>query len=122
MYLDGFVIPLPNDKKEAYRAMATLGCKVWMKHGALAYREMLLDPTDKPMDGIATFPSIAGAGEGETVVFAYILYRDRAHRDEVNAKVMADPTFTDMPKEMPFDMARMAYGGFTALVEHGKGE
>lgn len=122
MYLDGFVLPVPADKTDTYKTMAEGAATIWMEHGALAYREMLLDPTDKPHEFGMSFPQLAQPKEGETIVFAYILYRDKAHRDKVNAKVMADPRMdpSQFP-DMPFDCNRMAYGGFTSLVEHGNG-
>lgn len=123
MYIDGFVLPVPTRNTDAYKRMATDAGKVWMEHGALAYREALLDPTDTPHEFCTTFPEMAGPGDGETIAFAYILYRDRAHRDEVNRKVMADPRMNDMPKpeDMPFDCKRMAYNGFETIVSYGNG-
>lgn len=119
MYLDGFLLPLPTAKTEAYRTMAEGAGKVWMDHGALAYRECLLDPTDKPQDFCTTFTQVLQPQPGETVVFAYILFKSREHRDEVNARVMNDPRMNELPPEMPFDCKRMAYNGFTTLVEYG---
>ncbi len=116
-YVDGFVIPLPEKNVEAYREIAAKASKIWSEHGALEYRECLLeDPIDKDM---VTFPHLASARPGETVVFAYITYESRAHRDEVNARVMADPRIHQLccPEDSPFDYLRMAYGGFQTLVE-----
>ncbi len=116
-YIDGFVLPIPTDKLETYRAMATKASAVWREHGALEYRECVLD--DPTAEKLVPFPQLAGAKDGETVVLAYITYNSRTHRDEVNAKVMADPRLQEMcgSGDMPFDMSRMAYGGFATLVE-----
>jgi uncharacterized protein YbaA (DUF1428 family) len=116
-YVDGFVIPVPKEKIEAYKAIATQASKVWKDHGALEYRECVLE--DNVTKDILPFTKLAGTQEGETVVFAYITYQSRAHRDEVNAKVMADPRINEMcgSEGMPFDCARMAYGGFETIVE-----
>jgi len=116
-YVDGFVIPLPKDKIDAYKAIAEKASKVWKEYGALEYRECVLE--DNVTKDVLPFPQLASAKEGETVVFAYITYNSRAHRDEVNAKVMADPRMNEMcgSEGMPFDCARMAYGGFETIVE-----
>jgi uncharacterized protein YbaA (DUF1428 family) len=115
-YVDGFVIPLPADKLEEYTRIAEQACCIWMEHGALEYRECIgEDLTAKEM---VPFPELAGAKEGETVAFSWIVYRSREHRDEVNAKVMADPRIREMMGDsMPFDCKRMAYGGFKTIVE-----
>jgi uncharacterized protein YbaA (DUF1428 family) len=118
-YVDGFVIVVPEEHMPAYREMAKLGAKVWKKHGALAYFECTGDDLEPEMTGI-TFPNMAKAKPGETVVFSFILFESRAHRDEVNAKVMQDPLMNDpkfRDKPMPFDVKRMAYGGFKVFVE-----
>lgn len=114
-YVDGFVIAVPKDRIEDYRKMAELGCQVWMEHGALSYLESVAD--DAPYGEMTSFPRAVMAKEDETVVFAFITYRDRAHRDEVNGKVFADPRMTFEPARMPFDMKRMIYGGFSAIIE-----
>ncbi len=122
-YVDGFVIVVPEKNLPAYRKMAEEAGKIWKKYGALEYIESIGEDlnSDVPaeMKGI-TFPQMAGAKSGETVVFSYILYNSRQHRDEVNAKVMKDP-FMSAPEqkdqEMPFDLKRMAYGGFEVIVE-----
>lgn len=125
-YVDGFVIPVPEGKLDAYREMAAHAGKIWMEHGALSYKECVLEdakptmPDDAP-DGckITSFHELANTTEGETVIFAFIVYESRAHRDDVNAKVMADPRMgegCDM-NNLPFDPARMTYGGFEALVD-----
>jgi uncharacterized protein YbaA (DUF1428 family) len=115
-YVDGYVLPLPKRNLAAYRRLALVAARVWMKHGALEYRECVGDDLDTPM-GVG-FPVVARAKRGETVVFAWIRYRSRAHRDKVNAKVMQDPTLSAMcGKKMPFDVKRMGYGGFRVIVE-----
>ena len=122
-YVDGFVLVVPEKNLPAYRKMAEEGAKIWKKYGALECVESVgedLNP-DVPaeMKGI-TFPQMTGAKPGETVVFSYILYNSRQHRDEVNAMVMKDPYMTSpqqKDQEMPFDMKRMAFGGFDVIVE-----
>src|SRR5687768_10576079 len=115
-YVDGFVIPVPKKKIAEYRRMAEIGCRVWMKHGALDYRECVgHDLKTKCGPG---FPRGIKVKPGETVVFAYIVYKSRAHRDKVNAAVMKDPDLTAGmdPNKMPFDWKRMLVGGFETLV------
>jgi Uncharacterized conserved protein len=114
-YIDGFVIPVPRKKLEEYRRIAKKAGKIWREHGALEYVETVGDDL-KPRWG---FPKLAKPRSGETVVFSWIAYKSRAHRDRVNAKVMKDPRLKPMmdPKAMPFDMKRMAYGGFKSIVE-----
>jgi uncharacterized protein YbaA (DUF1428 family) len=117
-YVDGFVIPIKKKNLEAYRSMAAKACKVWKKYGALDYIEAVGD--DLKIKGmVASFPKIAKLKAGETVLFSFITYKSRAHRDAVNKKVMKDPELQNMcdPKKSPFDFKRMAYGGFKALVE-----
>lgn len=115
-YVDGFVIPMPKKNLAAYVRIAKLACKVWLDHGALDYRECVGDD-DKVAMGIP-FPKLAKVKTGEVVVFAYIVYKSRAHRDKVNAKVMKDPRITAMCdiKKMPFDCQRVTNGGFQTLV------
>lgn len=113
-YVDGFVIPVPVDKIPQYRKIARIAAKVWKDHGALDYRECVGD--DLKNEWGVSFPPMAGAKEGETVVFAWITYKSRKHRDQVNAKVMADPRIKLDQDSMPFDCKRMAYGGFKTLV------
>lgn len=116
-YVDGFVIPLPKKNVEAYRRMAARACKIWLEHGALEYRECLGE--DLKHKSMRSFAKLAGAKPTETVVFAWITYKSRAHRDRVNKKVMKDPRIADMcGPTMPFDYKRMAYGGFTVIVSH----
>ena len=116
-YVDGFVIPVPKRNVEAYRRMAQRAGKVWIEHGALEFRECVGD--DLKVKGVASFPRIARARSGETVFFSWIVYKSRAHRDRVNAKVMKDPRIANMmdEKAMPFDGKRMVYGGFKVLVD-----
>jgi uncharacterized protein YbaA (DUF1428 family) len=115
-YVDGFVLVVPKRKLAIYKKMATRAATVWKDHGALDYRECVGDDLKVKMG--LSFPKLAKTKAGETVVFSYIVYKSRAHRDRVNAKVMKDKRlFEGMPKEMPFDMKRMAYGGFKTLVE-----
>lgn len=115
-YVDGFVLVVPKKNLNAYRAMAAKAGKVWRKHGALDYKECIGDDLNSKWSTLK-FPKMAKAKPGEIVVFSYILYKSKAHRDSVNAKVMKDP-FMDQPKDqpMPFDMKRMAFGGFKVLV------
>lgn len=115
-YVDGFVLPLPEGNIDAYREIAETAGKVWLEHGALAYKECVIeDKTEHEF--CSNFPAMAGIKEGETVVFAYIVFKSRAHRDEVNAKVMEDPRIKCDPENMPFDCKRMAYGGFSPIVD-----
>lgn len=115
-YVDGFLIPLPKKNIAIYRRMAEKAAKLWREHGALEYRECIGD--DLACAGMVPFPKAAAAKKGETVVFAWVVYRSRAHRDRVNKKVMADPRIAAlMPKKAPFDCARMCYGGFDVLVD-----
>jgi uncharacterized protein YbaA (DUF1428 family) len=116
-YVDGFVLPVPKKNVDAYRRMAQKASKIFRELGALEYRECVGDDLDVKMG--MPFPRGIKAKPGETVVFAYIVYKSRAHRDSVNAKVMKDPRFANMcdPKDMPFDVKRMIYGGFKTIVE-----
>lgn len=115
-YVDGFVLPLPKDKVEVYREIAEKASKIWIEYGALEYRECVGD--DLEVKEMVAFPKLADAGADETVVIAYIVYNSREHRDEVNAKVMADPRLQEMcgTEGMPFDCTKMAYGGFKSIV------
>lgn len=117
LYVDGFVVPVPKKKLAAYGRIAKKASKIWKEHGALEYRECAGDDLDIKM--VLPFPKGIQTKPGETVVFAYITYKSRAHRDKVNAKVMKDPRMNAMcdPKDMPFDCARMLYGGFKTIVE-----
>lgn len=117
-YVDGFVLTVPKSKLQAYKKMAAEGQKMWLKNGALDYKECMANDM-KPKWVTFTFPKMAKAKPNEVVFFSYITYKSRAHRDQVNAKVMkgmeeAKKNYKDMP--MPFDMKRMAYGGFEVVV------
>jgi uncharacterized protein YbaA (DUF1428 family) len=116
-YVDGFVLPLPRKNLAAYRKMAAWGRKIWMKHGALRYFECVGDDLKVPKDCGLSFPAGIRARSGETIVFAFIVYKSKAHRDAVNRKVLNEMAAGPMPAKMPFDMKRMMHGGFRALVE-----
>jgi uncharacterized protein YbaA (DUF1428 family) len=117
MYVDGFLVPVRRDRIEAYRAMAEKALDIWMDHGALTAVEAMGD--DVP-DGVHTsFPMAVKLEPGEVVFFSFITYRDRAHRDEVNAKVMADPRLAMSPDNESFDGKRMIWGGFVPIVTKG---
>jgi uncharacterized protein YbaA (DUF1428 family) len=113
-YVDGFVLPVPKRNIAAYRRMAQTAGKVWRDHGALDYKECIGDDLKIKMG--MPFPRGIRSKTGETIVFAYIVYKSRAHRDSVNAKVMKDRRLK-MPKSMPFDVKRMLYGGFKVIVD-----
>jgi len=116
-YVDGFVLPVPKKNLPAYRRLASKAAKIWREHGAVECRECVGD--DLAVKVGVPFPRTIKARAGETVVFAYIVYKSRAHRDRVNAKIMKDPRLATMcdPKSMPFDCNRMLYGGFRVIVE-----
>ena len=116
-YVDGYVLPLPKKNVAAYRRMAQKAGKVWRDHGALEYIEAIAD--DVKPGKHTSFPQSVKLKAGETVVFAYIVYKSRADRDRINAKVMKDPRLANMmdPKAMPFDGKRMFWGGFKVLVD-----
>jgi uncharacterized protein YbaA (DUF1428 family) len=116
-YVDGFLLPVPKKNLKAYRQMSRKAGKVWRELGALEYRECVGD--DLKIKGTAPFAKATRAKSGETVVFAYIVYKSRAHRDQVNKKVMKDPRIAAQmsTKSMPFDVKRMLYGGFKVFVD-----
>ena len=116
-YVDGFVLPVPKKNIAAYRRMAAKAKKIWREHGALDYRECVGE--DLAVKVGLPFTKQLKLKPGETVVFAYIVYKNRAHRDKVNAKVMSDPRIQECcdPKKIPFDCKRMCYGGFKTIVE-----
>jgi len=115
-YVDGYVLPVPKDKVAEYQRIATKAGKIWREHGALEYRECVGDNLD--IKELIPFPRMAKAKPNETVIFAWIVFKSRAHRDRVNAKVMKDPRIASMGKDdVPFDCKRMAYGGFKTIVE-----
>lgn len=115
-YTDGFLLPIPKKNIDAYRRMSRKAGKIWREHGALEYRETIGDDLNIP--GLASFTSILKLKKGETVIFSWITYKSRAHRDKVNAKVMSDPRLGNPSdiKKMPFDVKRMAMGGFKIIV------
>jgi uncharacterized protein YbaA (DUF1428 family) len=114
-YVDGFIVAVPKKRLTEYRKLAKLGCKVWLEHGAIDYKECVAD--DVPMGKITSFPRSVKQKPGETVIFAWITYKSRAQRDRINKKVMADPRLTGMDmKNMPFDGKRMIFGGFKVFV------
>ncbi|MFH1497741.1 MAG: DUF1428 domain-containing protein [Verrucomicrobiota bacterium] len=115
-YADGFVIPVPKKNLATYRRMAAKAAKIWREHGALDYKECVGD--DLAVPGVMPFPKGIGAKSSEVIVFSWITYKSRAQRDKVNKLVMADPRIAKMcdPKKMPFDCARMLYGGFKVMV------
>jgi uncharacterized protein YbaA (DUF1428 family) len=114
-YTDGFLLPVPKKKVDVYLRIARRAGKIWREHGALEYRECVAE--DMNAMGLRPFPHAANTKRGETVVLSWIIYKSRAHRDRVNAKVMADPRIKRMMDEAPFDYTRMAYGGFTVAVD-----
>jgi len=114
-YVDGFLLAVPKKNIAAYRKLARKAGKIWREHGALEYRECVGDDLNVKM--ALPFPKQMKLKPGETAVFSWIVYKSRAHRDKVNAKVMADKRLTGSKAPMPFDMKRMAYGGFKILVE-----
>jgi uncharacterized protein YbaA (DUF1428 family) len=115
-YVDGFIVPVPKKKVEAYRRLARKAGKIWREHGALEFKECIAD--DVKMGKWTSFPRSVKRKPNETVMFSYIVYKSRAHRDQVNAKVMKDKRFAGMDmKDMPFDGKRMIYGGFKVLVD-----
>jgi len=114
-YVDGFVIPILKKNLPAYRRMARKGGELWKKHGALEYRECVAEDLRAPW--ALPFPRLLKLKRGETVVFSWIVFKSRAHRDRVNAKVMKEAPATMGGSPMPFDMKRTAYGGFTTIVD-----
>jgi uncharacterized protein YbaA (DUF1428 family) len=114
-YVDGFVIPLPKKNLATYKRIAKVACKVWMDHGAIDYCECTGDDLSSPCG--MSFPDGIRSKKGETVVFAWIKYESKAHRNKVNAAVMKDPRIAALGTKMPFDMKRMICGGFKVLVE-----
>ncbi len=116
-YVDGFVLPVPTKKLRAYQRMAQKAAKVWREHGALECRETAGD--DLKVKFGVPFPRMLKPKRGETVVFSWIVFKSRTHRDSVNKKVMKDPRMLKMMEKgpMPFDDKRMAYGGFKVLVD-----
>jgi uncharacterized protein YbaA (DUF1428 family) len=114
-YVDGFVLAVPKKKLADYKKMARKAGKIWREHGALAFVECAGD--DVPYGKLTSFPRAVKAKNGETVVFSWIVYKTRAHRDAVNKKVMADPRLKMDMSAMPFDPKRMIFGGFKTMLE-----
>lgn len=115
-YVDGFVVPVPTKKLAAYKKLAKLGAKVWKSHGAIEYYECLGDDLNVPFG--TSFLKQMKSKKGETVVFSFIVYKSKAHRNAVNKKVMSDPALQAAcnPQNAPFDMKRMLYGGFKTIA------
>lgn len=114
-YVDGFVIPIKKRNVKAYKKMAALGCKLWMEYGALDYYECVGD--DLNINCGWTFPKMCKLKSDETVIFAFIVFKSKAHRNQVNAKVMKDPRLNCDGIKMPFDMKRFSVGGFRTIVK-----
>lgn len=119
-YVDGFVIPIPKKEVAAYKKIARKAGKLWIEHGALAYHESVGE--DLKLKFGTPFGKLTNTKPTETVIFAWIVYKSRAHRDRVNKAVMADPRLNAMcgPDNVPFDTKRMSYGGFEMLVDMTK--
>jgi uncharacterized protein YbaA (DUF1428 family) len=115
-YVDGFVVPVPKKNLAAYRRMARKAGKVWKEYGAVEYKEWISD--DVKVGKLTSFPRSVKLKAGETVVFSWIVYKSRAQRDRINARVMKDPRLAEMmdSKSMPFDGKRLIYGGFKKLI------
>lgn len=116
-YVDGYVVPVPKKKIKQYQRIAQKAGKIWREHGALDYRESAAD--DLNVEFCMPFNRGIKSKPGETIVFSFVIFKSRAHRDKVNTKVMKDPRISEMcdPKDMPFDCKRMLYGGFKTIVE-----
>jgi uncharacterized protein YbaA (DUF1428 family) len=113
-YVDGFVVPVPKARIEAYKAFACKAAEVWKEHGALACVECIGD--DVPYGQLTSFPRAVQAKEDEIVIFSWIVYASRAERDAINAKVMADPRLKVAESDLPFDRKRLVFGGFEAFL------
>jgi len=113
-YVDGFIVAVPKQKLDAYKALATLAGTVWKEYGALEYVECIAD--DVPYGELTSFPRAVMAKEDEVVIFAWITYASRAARDEIIAKVMSDPRMDPKDAGMPFDGKRLIFGGFETFV------
>lgn len=115
-YIDAFLIPVPKSKVKQYQKIASKAAKIWLKHGALDYMETVGD--DINIKHMRSFSTAADCKKNETVVFSWIAYKSKAHRAQVNKKVMADPYLLAMePKDNPFDHTKMCYGGFKTIVQ-----
>lgn len=116
-YVDGYVIPVKKKKLGAYKKMATIGCKTWMKYGAIGYYECSMDDFSKHGQG---FKKMAKLKADETAIFAFVIYKNKTHRNKVNKKVMDAMSEMDFSGEMPFDMKRFAMAGCKVLVKANK--
>ena len=117
-YVDGYVVPVPKKKLDEYKKLCRKAGKIWMDHGALEYCEHVAD--DVKPGKVTSFPQSVKLKRGEVVIFSYVVYRSRAHRDRVNKKVMEDPRLASMdPATMPFDLKRMFWGGFESITRLG---
>lgn len=116
-YVDGFVVPVPKKNIEAYKDLARKAGEVWMEFGALSYVECLAD--DVPYGELTSFPRAVQTTDDEVVVFSWITYESREKRDEINARVMADPRMKFDAETSPFDAKRMIFGGFVSFLEMG---
>ncbi len=116
-YVDGFVIPIKRKNVKSYKKMATWGCKMWMKHGALSYYECVIDDFSKHGLG---FKKMCKLKNDETAVFAYIVFKSKAHRNQVNKKVFKEMGDMEAPTDMPFDMKRFAMAGCKSIVNSKK--
>lgn len=116
-YVDGYVIPIKKSKIEKYKKMAEWGCELWMKHGALNYYECIVEDFTKHGLG---FKKMCQLKSGETAVFAFVIYKSKSHRNQVNKRVMKEMAKMNMPIEMPFDMKRFAMAGCKAIVRSNK--
>lgn len=114
-YVDGFVLPVPKKNLKTYRRISRKAGKIWREHGALEYRECVGD--DLKVRWATPFPRLARLKPGEVVVFSWIVFKSKAHRNRVNAKAMKDSRLTAEGAAMPFDVKRMAYGGFKIIVD-----
>ncbi len=114
-YVDGYVLPVPKKKLNVYVRMAKMGEKMWRKYGALDYKECIGEDLTNKWG--TSFTKNMKLKPGETAVFSFIVFKSRAHRDRVNAKVMKEMEKMGDMKDMPFDVKRMVYGGFKAVVE-----
>lgn len=114
-YVDGFVLPVPQDKLDAYKKLARTASKVWLEYGALEYHECVAD--DVQPGKVTSFPQAVKLKPDEVVVFSWIVYKSRRERDKINAQVMKDPRLAGMdPKTLPFDGKRMFWGGFKPII------
>ncbi len=123
-YVDGYVIVMKEKDLPVYKKMAKEGARVWKKYGALDYKECVSEDIRPKMMGMTPmFPKMTNLKRGEVIIFSFVVFKSRKHRDQVNAKVMNDPAMSPEhweSKPMPFDMKRMAYGGFEVLVDGNK--